>query len=98
MIRNRTTELIYNQMLQTTSKKVALTALKLADAVQGDEVCNQILGLASILICMLHYYKLNHVDVLGIADNMVYSGENNNMKPEFKVITNYMKDDWALRA
>lgn len=96
-MRNRTADIIYDQMLLTTPKKVALSSLKIADAIQDDEVCNQMLGLAAILICMLHKYKLNHVDVLGIADNMVYSGENNNMKPEFKVITKYMKDEWKLR-
>ena len=96
-MRSRTADIIYDQMLSTTSKKVALTALKLVDSVQDEKVCDQMLGLAAILICMLHKYRLDYVDVLGIADNMVYSGENNNMKPEFKVITNYMKNDWDLR-
>lgn len=95
---SRTSDFVYGQMLLTTSKEVAMTALKIADSMQGEKVCNQVLGLAAILICMMHHYNLDHTDVLGIADNIVYSGDNNNMKPEFKVITNYMKDDWALDA
>ena len=54
------------------------------------------LGLAAALICMLHQYGLNHIDVLGIADNMVYSGENNNMKPDFKAIQSFMKNEWEI--
>ena len=96
-IRNRTADIIYGQMLQTTSSQVAKSALTIADSIQSEKVCNQVLGLAALLICIMHYYKLNHVDVLGIADNMVYSGDNNNMKPEFWAIRNYMKNDWELK-
>lgn len=95
-IKNKTVDIIYNHMLQTTSQQVSRTALSIMDAIQGEKVCNQMLGLAATLICMLHQYGLNHVDVLGIADNMVYSGINNNMKPDFKVITNYMKNEWEI--
>lgn len=95
-MKNRTSELIYNQMLMTTPKDVSRASLAIMDSIQSDKVCNQILGLGAALICMLHRYNLSHVDVLGIADNMVYSGENNNMRPDFKAITNYMKDNWGL--
>lgn len=95
-MKNRTSELIYNQMLMTTPKNVSRASLAIMDSIQSDKVCNQILGLAAALICMLHRYNLSHVDVLGIADNMIYSGENNNMRPDFKAITNYMKDNWGL--
>ena len=93
---NRTSEIIYNQMLMTTANNVSKSALRIMDSIQQDKVCNQVLGLAAALICMMHNYKLNHVDVLGIADNMVYSGENNNMRPDFKAIIKYMKTDWKL--
>lgn len=83
-------------MLQTTAKSVANTALLIMDAIQGEKVCNQMLGLAAALICMLHQYGLSHVDVLGIADNMVYSGFNNNILPEFKVIKTFMKKEWEI--
>ena len=95
-IKNRTSDLIYNQMLETTPKAVSLTSLAIMNAIQDKEVCNQILGLSAALICMLHQYDLNHVDALGIADNMVYSGDNNNMLPDFKAIQDFMKNEWEI--
>ena len=94
--RNRTADIIYNQMLQTTPKQVSNAALRIMDTIQSDKVCNQVLGLAAALICMLDQYDLNHVDVLGIAHNMVYSGENNNTLPDFKAIKYYMKHEWEI--
>ena len=96
MHKNKTTEIIYDQMLRTTCKEVSQAALRVMDSIQGEKVCNQMLGLAAALICMLHQYGLNHIDVLGIADNMVYSGENNNMKPDFKAIQSFMKNEWEI--
>lgn len=90
-MRNKTADLIYGQMLQTTPQQVSQAALMIMNSIQSDKVCNQMLGLAAALICMLHQYGLSHIDVLGIADNMVYSGQNNNMKPEFKAIQTFMK-------
>ena len=95
-MKNKTADLIYAQMLQTTPQQVSQAALLIMNAIQGDKVCDQMLGLAAALICMLHQYGLTHTDVLGIADNMVYSGANNNMKPEFKAIQNYMKNEWEI--
>ena len=94
--KNKTAQLVYDLMLRTNPNKVAQCALKAVDSVQADRVEDQLLGLAAVLICMLNQYDLSHVDVLGIADNMVYSGENNNMKPEFKAIKSYMKSEWEI--
>ncbi len=96
MTANRTADIIYNQMLLTGSKQVSKTALTIMDSIQNNKVCNQILGLASVLITMLDQYDLDHVDVLGIAHNMVYSGDNNNMLPDFKAIKRFMKDEWHI--
>ena len=95
-VQNKTADIIYWQMLQTTPKQVSQAALRVMDALQTDKVCNQVLGLAASLICMLDQYELNHVDVLGIAHNMVYSGDNGNIKPDFKVIKSYMKQEWEI--
>lgn len=95
-IKNKTADLIYGQMLQTTPKQISYSAIAIMDAIQSDKVCNQMLGLAAALICMLHQYGLTHTDVLGIADNMVYSGDNNNMRPEFKAIQRFMKNEWEI--
>ena len=94
--KNKTAQLVYDLMLRTNPNKVAQSALKVVDSIQADRVEDQLLGLAAVLICMLNQYDLSHVDVLGIADNMVYSGENNNMKPEFKAIRSYMKSEWEI--
>ena len=94
--KNRTASVSHDLMLKTTTKKVANTALTVMDSIQAERVENQILGIAAILICLLDQYGLSHVDVLGIADNMVFSGSNNNMLPEFKVIRNYMKSEWEI--
>lgn len=94
--KNRTASVIHDLILKTTTKKVANTALTVMDSIQAERVENQILGIAAILICLLDQYGLSHVDVLGIADNMVFSGSNNNMLPEFKVIRNYMKSEWEI--
>lgn len=93
---NKTAELLYQLMLRTTPTRVARSALGAIDGVQGERAEDQLLGLAAVLICLLHQYKLSHVDVLGIADNLVYSGECNNIRPEFKVIRNYMKQEWEI--
>lgn len=95
-IKNKTADLIYSQMLKTTPKQISYSAISAMDAIQGDKVCNQMLGLAAALICMLHQYGLTHTDVLGIADNMVYSGDSNNMIPEFKAIQRFMKNEWEI--
>lgn len=96
MVKNKTADILYYQMLKTTVNDVARTAIRIMDAIQGEKVCNQILGLAAAFICMLHQYDLSHVDAMGIADNMVYSGDNNNMIPEFKVIRTFMKNEWEI--
>ena len=94
--KNKTADIIYAQMLRTTKKNVATSAYKAIDSIQGMSTADQLLGIAATLIVLLHQYGLSHVDVLGIADNMVYSGENNNICPEFKVIKNYMKQEWEI--
>lgn len=95
-VKNRTADILYQQMLRTTTKDVSRTSLEVMDAIQGEKVCDQILGLAAAFICMLHQYDLSHIDAMGIADNMVYSGDNNNMLPDFKVIKTFMKNEWEI--
>lgn len=95
-LQSKTASLLNDLMLRTNPTRVARAALGAIDGVQAEKVEDQLLGLASVLICMLNHYGLSHIDVLGIADNMVYSGENNNMKPEFKAIVNYMKNEWEI--
>ena len=94
--KNKTAELLYDLMLRTTAKRVAVCALKSIDSIQAERVSDQVLGLAAVLICMLNRYGLSHTDVLGIADNIVFSGDNGNMRPDFKAISNFMKTEWEI--
>lgn len=96
MVKNKTADLIYSLMINTASKKVSQSAIRVMDAIQDLKVENQVLGLAACLIIMLHQYDLNYTEVLGIADNIVYSGANNNMLPDFKAIKSFMKDEWQI--
>ena len=93
---NRTAELIYSLMTKTNSKRVAMSALHAMDAIQGEKGENQILGLSAALIVFLNHYDLSHVDALGIAHNIVFSGDNNNMLPDFKAMKHYMKEEWQI--
>lgn len=95
-VRNRTADILYNQMALTTPTQTARSALKLMSAIQCIPTSEQLLGLAASLICVLKRYNLDHVEVLGMADNMVFSGENFDMKPEFKALSRFMKDEWEI--
>lgn len=95
-LKNKTADLIYSLMIKTSSRDVSQSALRIMDAIQDCKVENQVLGLAACLIVMLHQYDLSHTDALGIADNIVYSGANNNMLPEFKAIKSFMKEEWQI--
>lgn len=94
--KNRTADILYSQMCQTTAKSVSKTALKIMNAIQSETTSNQMLGLGAALICMLHQYDMRHTDVLGIADNMVYSGIEKNILPDFKAIKVFMKNEWEI--
>lgn len=95
-IKSRTADLMYSLMVNTNSQAVCDSAKKIMDSIQLDRTENQVLGLAACLIIMLHHYDLSHIDVLGIADNIVYSGNNNNMLPDFKAIKRFMKNEWEI--
>lgn len=95
-MKTRTTDILYENMLRTTPVNVATTALKAVNAIQTDKTENQLLGLAAVLVVMLKQYDLTATEVLGIADNYVYSGYNNNPKPEFKALKQFMRDEWAI--
>lgn len=93
---NRTSEIIYRQMLSTTPERVAKTAISIFDSVQSQKVRDQVLGLAAALICVLESYELSHVDVLGLAHNYVFSDYHGNMKSDFRALKKYIKSEWEL--
>lgn len=93
MQKSNTADLIHSLMFQSTdSKPVSQTSLKVMKAIQNDSIENQILGVASLLLVFLDRYGLSHIDVLGMADAVVHSGDNNNMLPEFKNCYLFMKN------
>jgi len=92
-LKTKTSDLIYNQMVMTTPQRVAHTAVRVVDAVQGQNVPDQLLGMAAAFICMLDQYGLESGEVLGQAHNYVYDG---NIRPEFKAIKNYMQSEWNI--
>ncbi len=95
-VRNKTADILYQKMLQTTPQKVGITAIKAMNAIQCDSVENQILSVGALLVTMLDQYQLNATEVLGVADNMVYSAAHNNMAFDFKALKNYMKNEWEI--
>lgn len=90
-------DVIYNSMMMADSLVVSDVSLKVMKSVQGEDVHNQILGLASTLLCLVDQYGLEITDILSEANNLVFSGSNNNMLPEFNsVITQFVKEKWEL--
>lgn len=88
---NKMANLVYMSMLQAEDEDVAQTALELMRTIVKNGVGYQILGVAALLLTLLDRYGLNCVDVLGIADCIVFSKGNNNMTQSFKDIQLLMK-------
>lgn len=92
----KSADIIYQGMITATPSKVAEVSSTIMNSIQNEEVQNQVLGLASSLICLLDQYGLSYIDALAEANNIVYSDEGNNMLPMFKSITELMKKKWEL--
>lgn len=92
--KNKLTDIIYTQMLYKNPISVISLSQKLALWMQetDGDVANQLLSLAATLICLFQKYDLNHIDVLSIAENIVFSDEYNNMQLGFKKIMNTFKN------
>lgn len=92
----RTSDILWGKMLMTTPKNVANAALRAINAIQSDKTENQLLGLASAMVVLLNQYEMEATDTLNIAHNLVYSGHCGNMKPEFKALKQFMRDEWEM--
>lgn len=96
-IKTKRADLIFKQMMMTDAKVISDVTQNIMNAVEDEDVHNQILGVASTLLCLLDEYSLDHTDVLAEANNIIFSGEYNNMLPEFKnVITQFIKEKWEM--
>ena len=96
MYKNRTADIIYNQMVIADEIEVSKTSLSIINLIQTLRVHNQLLGLACAFICLLETYKLNYSDVLGIAHNIIHSQSNNIADKNFKAIRQFMKSEWEI--
>jgi hypothetical protein len=83
-------DILFQQMLMNDTASIAPLSYGMTLWMNSvtEDVSKQILGLAATLICMLQKYDLSHIDVLSIAENIVFSDKNNNMQPAFKQIMN----------
>lgn len=94
--KNRTEDILYQQMLIANEIEVSTTSLSIMNLIQSLKVHNQLLGLACVFICLLETYKLSYSDVLGIAHNIVNAQSNNNADKNFKAIRQFMKNEWEI--
>ena len=87
-------DILFQQMLMNDTASIAPLSYGMTLWMNRatEDVSKQILGLAATLICMLQKYDLSHIDVLSIAENIVFSDKNNNMQPVFKTVMNTFTD------
>ena len=97
MYKNRTAEILYNQMILADGRKVCGASLTIMNTIQSLAAKNQLLGLACAFLCLLEMYDLKASDVLGIAHQIVYCNDDENVIKNFKAIKQFMRDDWDLQ-
>lgn len=92
--KNKPADIIYPQMLLKTTETVAPLSYGIAHLITKveEDVSKQVLSLAATLICMLQKYDLSHIDVLNIAESIVFSDRHNNMQPAFTTIMSKFKN------
>lgn len=92
-IKTKPADILFQQMLMNDTASVAPLSYGMALWMNRatEDVPKQILGLAATLICMLQKYDMNYIDVLSIAENIVFSDSYNNMQPVFQKIMNTFK-------
>lgn len=85
MAKEKTNDLIAHLMFTHNAEDIAPITLQLLKTIQEEDVDIQILSVASLLLNLLDKYEFHYLDALGMADHLVYSGANGNMKEEFKI-------------
>lgn len=97
MLRNKTAELLYSQMVIADERAVAGLAVIIFNAIQKYKTHNQILALAAIFILILEHYDLNYSEALGIAHSIVHGTTTEKATKQFAALRQYMRDEWAIR-
>lgn len=87
MKRKEQADLFFSEMVRMQATQVAPTAEKLVDTLQGKEVVETMMSLATVLLILLHKYDISYTDVLGMADCMVFpSAKNFTIAPELEEV------------
>ena len=87
MRRKEQADLFFSEMVRMQATQVLPTIEELVDTLQGKEVVETIMSLATVLLILLHKYDLSYTDVLGMADCMVFpSAKNFTIAPELEEI------------
>ncbi len=98
MTKNKTINIIQPKLYQKNPVHIVDLTEKIAATLKKeDDVCNQMLATAAVLICLADRYMLDTREILSIAESLVFSGENGNMRPSFKFLRRYMKKDWEIQ-
>jgi phosphoribosyl-ATP pyrophosphohydrolase len=87
MKRKEQADLFFSEMVRMQATQVAPTVEKLVETLQGKEVVETMMSLATVLLILLHKYDISYTDVLGTADCMVFpSAKNFTIAPELEEI------------
>ena len=65
-------DIFYTEMVQMQVSQIVPTVEKLVKDLQGKEVTETLLALATTLLLLLQKYDIHYSDVLGVADCMVF--------------------------
>lgn len=80
-------DIYFSEMVRMQVSQVVPTVEKLVDNLQGKEVTESLMSLATVMLILLHKYDLSYTDVLGMADCMVFpSAKNFTIAPEFEEV------------
>lgn len=87
MRRKEQADLFFSEMVRMQATQVTPTVEKLVNTLQGKEVVETMMSLATVLLILLHKYDISYTDVLGMADCMVFpSAKNFTIAPELEEI------------
>lgn len=87
MKRKEQADIFFSEMVRMQVPQVVPTVEKLVNDLQGKEVTESLMSLATVLLILLHKYDLSYTDVLGMADCMVFpSAKNFTIAPELEEI------------
>ena len=87
MKRKEQADLFFSEMVRMQVTQVAPTVEQLVDSLQGKEVVETMMSLATVLLILLHKYDISYTDVLGMADCMVFpSAKNFTIAPELEEV------------